>query len=100
MLLVPYSSTIATIELRIPVRIEATTIAVIIPTTIPRIVKKERNLCERIESVDIFSTSNGKDVLTRIDQLCVNATIGSRRAAFQAGYSPAMILFRVTAPTE
>src|SRR4051794_32585655 len=66
MLLVPYSSTMAMIDCRIPVRIDATTIAVIMPTTIPRIVKNERNLCARIESRAIKRTSRGNDVDQRI----------------------------------
>src|SRR3954447_11723811 len=66
MLFVPYSSTIDTIELRIPVRMDATTMAVITPTTIPRIVRNDLNLCERIESIAIFRTSIGSDVDQRI----------------------------------
>ena len=62
MLFVPYSSTIETIEWRIPVKIEATTIAVIIPTTMPMIVKAERNLCPTILSNAILITSIGNDV--------------------------------------
>ena len=44
MLFVPYSSTIATMLCRIPVNIDATTIAVITPTTIPRIVRNAAKL--------------------------------------------------------
>jgi hypothetical protein len=59
MLLVPYSSIIATMLWRKPVRIEATTIAVITPTTIPRIVKALRNLLARILSKAIRKISIG-----------------------------------------
>jgi hypothetical protein len=61
MLFVPYSSIIATMLWRKPVRIEATTIAVITPTTMPRIVKKLRNLFERMLSKAIRKISNGRD---------------------------------------
>src|ERR1043165_1223021 len=70
MLFVPYSSTIETIDCRIPVRIDATTIAVITPTTIPRMVRNDRNLCDRIESSAILRTSRGNDVVQRILALC------------------------------
>ena len=54
---------------RIPVRIEATTTAVMIPTTIPKIVKPLLNLCEKIESIAIFRTSLGIDVESRMVNL-------------------------------
>jgi hypothetical protein len=54
-------SIIATIDWRKPVRIEATTIAVITPTTIPRIVRNERNLFALMLSSDIRKISNGRD---------------------------------------
>ena len=76
---------------RIPVRIEATTTAVRMPTTIPRIVRNERNLCDMTLSYAIFSTSIGSDAETCIilDYTFCNATMGSSRAAFHAGYKPA-----------
>src|SRR6185369_7245702 len=61
MLLVPYSSTIEMIDWRIPVRIDATTIAVTTPTTMPSMVRNDRNLCVRIESTAITSTSFGNE---------------------------------------
>src|SRR6266852_57628 len=57
MLLVPYSSIIETMFWRKPVRIEAMVIAVMTPITIPRTVRKLRNLCERTLSSAIRSVS-------------------------------------------
>ena len=62
MLLVPYSSTIETMLCRIPVRIDATTTAVMMPTTMPRIVSADLNLCPAMLSSAIFKTSTGNDV--------------------------------------
>src|ERR1051325_8406115 len=47
MLFVPNSSTTCTIDWRTPVRSEATTMTTATPMTIPRTVRKLRNLCAR-----------------------------------------------------
>src|SRR5713101_6317585 len=47
MLFVPYSSMIEMMLWRMPVRMEATTIAAITPMTMPSTVRKLRNLLER-----------------------------------------------------
>src|SRR5260370_8464548 len=60
MLFVPYSSIIEMMLWRIPVRIEATTIAAMTPITIPRTVRKLRNLLARTLSSAIASVSRGK----------------------------------------
>src|SRR6266404_1009222 len=57
MLFVPYSSIMAMMFWRSPVRMEAIEIAVITPITIPRTVKKLRNLWERTLSSAIASVS-------------------------------------------
>src|SRR5678815_2138701 len=86
---------------RIPVRIDATTIAVTIPTTIPNIVRTDRNLCETMLSNAIFRTSIGNDAETLIwNYVCCNATIGSNRAAFHAGYNPATIPMMLETATD
>src|SRR5205807_5776153 len=59
-LFVPYSSMIEIMLWRMPVRIDATTIAAITPMTIPSTVRKLRNLFERTLSSAIFSVSRGK----------------------------------------
>src|SRR5215212_9482521 len=66
MLFVPKSSTIETMLCRIPVNIDATTIAVTMPTTMPRIVNAERNLCAAMLSNAILTTSIGRDAETLI----------------------------------
>ncbi len=50
MLLVPYSSTIETMLLRKPVRIDATAMTTVTPMTMPSTVRKLRNLCARTMS--------------------------------------------------
>src|SRR5215467_5930884 len=60
MLFVPYSSMIEIMFWRMPVRIEATTIAAITPMTMPSTVRKLRNLFERTLSSAILSVSRGK----------------------------------------
>src|SRR4029079_2043968 len=65
MLLVPYSSTIETMLWRMPVRIEATTTAVMIPITIPRTVSADLNLCDDMLSNAIFRTSKGREAEIR-----------------------------------
>src|SRR6266404_4641135 len=60
MLLVPYSSIIAMMLWRMPVRIEATTIAAVTPITIPSTVRKLRNLLARTLSSAITSVSRGR----------------------------------------
>src|SRR5215510_5085709 len=57
MLFVPYSSIIATMFCRMPVRIEAMQIAVITPMTMPSTVRKLRNLWPRTLSSAIPSVS-------------------------------------------
>src|SRR5215203_4938395 len=55
-----------TIDWRIPVRIEKTTIPVINPMTMPRMVKPERNLCPIMLSIAIFRTSFGNELVSNI----------------------------------
>src|SRR6266536_2376785 len=61
MLLVPYSSTMAMMLWRMPVRMDATTIAAIIPMTIPSTVRKLRNLFPRTLSSAMPRVSRGKN---------------------------------------
>src|SRR5262245_6675871 len=60
MLFVPYSSMIATMLWRMPVKIEATTIAAMTPMTMPSTVRKLRNLFARTLSSAMASVSRGK----------------------------------------
>ena len=87
MLLVPYSSTNWTILARSPVRIEAIAMTVVTPMTMPRTVRKLRNLCARMLSSAIASVSlTTRDLsFTTAPQFLVSATIGSSFAAFIAG---------------
>src|SRR6266852_3934810 len=59
-LFVPYSSMIEMMLWRMPVRIDATTIAAMTPMTMPSTVRKLRNLFERTLSSAIARVSRGK----------------------------------------
>src|SRR6266481_1076369 len=84
MLFVPYSSMIAIMLWRMPVRIEATTIAAVTPITIPSTVRKLRNLFERTLSSAIRRVSRGMILGSRIFILI----------CLEAGYCPPVLLTR------
>src|SRR5512141_129617 len=78
---------------RMPVRIEATMIAVITPTTMPRTVRKLRNLLARTLSSAILRTSIGSDadknIVTSVLRQCHDRVeLRCLVCRIEAGYDP------------
>src|SRR5580658_7652558 len=85
----PNESKKVTMPARKPVSSDATVTTVVIPITMPRIVRPERNRCVQTADIAIVKFSLG-EIFIQISERHsdLRATIGSSFAAFDAGYHP------------
>src|SRR5579863_5399405 len=89
----PNESKKVTMLARRPVSSDATVTTVVIPITMPRIVKLERNRCVQTADMAIVKFSRGEIFIffrTGFRYSALRATMGSSFAAFDAGYHPLM----------